>query len=319
MNRDFKMIPIESSQEEWIGIAVAISIILVTIAIFKLSQKKAVPFLDKTRVKVPLQQITNLSPDTVLLRFGLPTPTTVLGLPVGKHFKIFSPNPKGTVPGQWNGKEDNEYEETEIQRSYTPTSSDDELGYVDLVIKVYKAGELPQFPDGGKMSQYLGGLKVGDTIDIQGPFGMIEYKGKGTFMSGRKELQKKHVGMMAGGTGITPMLQVITAILKDPSDPTICSLIFANKTADDILVRDILESLQKKHAPRFKLHFTLDSPPDNWPYSKGFINEDMIKEHLPPPGPDTVVLMCGPPPMVKYACQANLTKLGYSKGDMLNF
>ena len=31
-------------------------------------------------------------------------------------------------------------------RAYTPTSSDDDLGYFDLVIKVYYSNEHPQFP-----------------------------------------------------------------------------------------------------------------------------------------------------------------------------
>ncbi|KAK2121024.1 NADH-cytochrome b5 reductase 3 [Saguinus oedipus] len=39
----------------------------------------------------------------------------------------------------------------------------------------------------------------------------------------------KSVGMIAGGTGITPMLQVIRAIMKDPDDHTVCHLLFANQ------------------------------------------------------------------------------------------
>ena len=49
-----------------------------------------------------------------------------------------------------------------------------------------------------------------------------------------------------------------------------------------------------------------------WKYSKGFINEDMIKANLPEPSDDTIILMCGPPPMVQFACIPNLDKLGYS-------
>lgn len=49
-----------------------------------------------------------------------------------------------------------------------------------------------------------------------------------------------------------------------------------------------------------------------WPYSSGFINDAMLKEHMPPPGPDTQILMCGPPPMINYACVPNLEKLGYT-------
>jgi len=72
---------------------------------------------------------------------------------------------------------------------------------------VYKGGG-EKFVDGGKMSQYLDSLRVGDKMDISGPWGMHEYLGKGNFKSGTKTLQASKVGMMAGGTGITPMLQV---------------------------------------------------------------------------------------------------------------
>lgn len=50
-----------------------------------------------------------------------------------------------------------------------------------------------------------------------------------------------------------------------------------------------------------------------WKYSKGFVSDEMIKHHLPPPSSDTVILMCGPPPMINFACQPNLDKLGYSQ------
>lgn len=41
----------------------------------------------------------------------------------------------------------------------------------------------------------------------------------------------------------------------------------------------------------------------------------MIKDHLPAPAADVQILMCGPPPMIKFACIPNLEKLGY-KPDM---
>ena len=39
----------------------------------------------------------------------------------------------------------------------------------------------------------------------------------------------------------------------------------------------------------------------------------MIQSHLPPPGPDTLILACGPPPMIKFAVAPNLDKLGFEK------
>ena len=50
--------------------------------------------------------------------------------------------------------------------------------------------------------------QVGDSLDISGPWGMHEYLGKGKFKLHKREVTCKKLGMMAGGTGITPMLQV---------------------------------------------------------------------------------------------------------------
>lgn len=159
-------------------------------------------------------------------------------------------------------------------------------------------------------------LKVGDSLDVQGPYGVIEYYGRGEW---KKYGENKHkIGMIAGGTGVTPMLQIIKAILMDKDhDKTEISLLFANQTEDDILVRDMLEDWASQHKERFKVWYTLDRPPLGWSYSTGFIDENMIQEHMPPPSKETLILLCGPPPMIKYACKPNLEKLGYDMKKMV--
>lgn len=59
-------------------------------------------------------------------------------------------------------------------------------------------------------------------------------------------------GMIAGGTGVTPMYQVAKAILKDATDKTQISLLFANVSADDILIEDLLSELQAE-SQQFKV------------------------------------------------------------------
>jgi cytochrome-b5 reductase len=73
----------------------------------------------------------------------------------------------------------------------------------------------PKFPAGGKMSQHLESLKIGDTMSFQGPNGRITYLGGGVFSvkdyaTGGvvSRTAAKAIGMIAGGTGITPMMQV---------------------------------------------------------------------------------------------------------------
>jgi cytochrome-b5 reductase len=46
---------------------------------------------------------------------------------------------------------------------------------------------------------------------------------------------------------------VIASILKDVSDPTTISLLYANQTENDILVHDMLESLAARYPGRFKV------------------------------------------------------------------
>jgi len=283
-------------------------------------------FLTREKQQVPLIEKINISHDTRLLRFGLPQGHS-LGLPIGKHIKITCPNPSDSErkePNKWNGRDDTEAHLKEVTRSYTPTSSEDDIGYFDLIVKIYEGGVKPAFPDGGKMSKYLDRINIGDVITIQGPWGLIEYKTDGEFEYAKKKLngQKIKIGMIAGGTGITPMLQLVRAILeKEQDSPIKVSLIFANQTEADILVRDRLEDLERRFPDRFHLWYTLDNVPEgsSWKYSKGFINKDMIEQHLPKPAEDSLVLICGPPPMVKFACEPNLEALGYGKGDYLVF
>jgi cytochrome-b5 reductase len=130
---------------------------------------------------------------------------------------------------------------------------------------------------------------------------------------------KRYVGMVAGGSGITPMLQILTASLEDPKDQTKFSLVYANQTEEDILCRKTLEDLEARFPRRFKLHYTLDRPPAGWKYSEGFVTAAMLAEHMPPKANDTIVLACGPPPMVQFAVKANLEKLGYEKDSLAVF
>uniref|UniRef100_A0A8D8BX54 NADH-cytochrome b5 reductase n=1 Tax=Culex pipiens TaxID=7175 RepID=A0A8D8BX54_CULPI len=250
---------------------------------------------------LPLIEKEELSHDTRRFRFGLHSGEHVLGLPVGQHIHL-----SATI------------NEELVIRAYTPVSCDDDKGFVDLVVKVYKKGVHPKFPEGGKMSQHLESLAIGDRIAFRGPSGRLQYLGGGKFSI--KKLRKDpaqiyeadKVSLIAGGTGITPMLQLVREVLKKAdSDKTQLSLIFANQTEDDILLKPELDDLAARYPEQFKLWYTLDRPNPDWTQGKGFITDEMIKEHLFAPSPSTLVLMCGPPPMVNYACIPALEKLGY--------
>jgi len=202
-------------------------------------------------------------------------------------------------------------------RAYTPTSSIDEVGYFDLVVKIYFKNVHPKFPNGGAMSQYLDSLPLGSVLDIKGPLGHIEYTGRGNFSVGGKPKFAKKLAMLAGGTGITPIYQVAQAVLKDPEDETEMFVVYANRTEDDILLREELDDWARKYE-RFKIWYVVQEPiKEGWQYSVGFITESILREHIPEGSDDTLALACGPPPMIQFAVQPNLEKMKYDVKDSL--
>ncbi|KPI89685.1 putative NADH-cytochrome b5 reductase [Leptomonas seymouri] len=267
---------------------------------------------------------TEVSHDTHIFRFALDKPGQTLGLPVGQHIVLRA---NCTTAGK-----------TEmVTHSYTPISSDDEKGYVDFMIKVYFANTNPRFPNGGRLSQHMFNMKIGDRMQMRGPQGNFTYLGNGAARiqkPGRGPVTEKvdAYAAIAGGTGITPILQIIRAIKKNKEDRTKVFLVYGNQTERDILLRKELDE-DMKDDDRFHVWYTIDreaSP--GWPYDKGYVSEMMFRKHLPVPdklGDGTVpqnaglkrvmALMCGPPPMVTMAIKPNLEKIGYTADNMFSF
>eukprot|EP01132_Coremiostelium_polycephalum_P003165 gene3165-3963_t len=219
--------------------------------------------------------------NTRIFRFSLPNPSDRLGLPIGQHISI-----RANIAGK------------EVYRPYTPISSDEDLGYFDLMIKVYEKGA---------MSGYIDKLFLGDSIEVRGPKGQFNYTPN----------MFKKIGMLAGGTGITPMLQVVKAILKNPQDKTEVSLIFGNINEEDILLREDLDQLAAKY-PSFKVYYVLNNPPKGWTQGQGFITQEIIQSKFPEPAEGTMVCMCGPPMMNK-AMQGHLASLNYPESSIFTF
>ena len=258
--------------------------------------------------------------DTRIFRFKLPSPSMRLGLPTGQHVTL-----KARVDGK------------PVMRAYTPMTDDSTLGHVDLLVKVYFKNVHPRFPEGGKMSQHLESMKIGDAIEVKGPIGEFIYKEKGHFLINGKPRFCKEISMIAGGTGLTPCYQVLSAILRDPKDTTKVRFLYANRTPDDILARDILEGLAAKHPDRFSLSLTVDkvnseinlSPtvcnsesnlsPTAWKGYVGFVDSEMTKATLFPASDSGICLMCGPPVMLEKACYPALHAMGYAKEDIFCF
>lgn len=211
--------------------------------------------------------------DTKTFCFALPEDATLDMLP-GDHLYVHA-----TIDGKT------------VKRPYTPSSMPGTTGYFDLTVKRYETGSV---------SKYLHDREVGDTVMMSGP------NQGGHWVDG----MAKKVGFVAGGTGITPMISIIRWILGK-SLPVELFLVFANKTEADIIFRDEWDADLREHAT-FHCYHVLEQPPPGWTQGTGRITEDILRKQLPPPGPTTVIFLCGPPPMVD-VLEATLRAIGYSE------
>jgi len=219
-------------------------------------------------------------------RFKLQSDDHELGLPTGQHISLQCINPETGKPHL---------------RSYTPISSNDEKGYFDLVIKIYPTGV---------MGQHLNKMKIGDCIEARGPKGKFTYK----------QNDFTHLCMLAGGSGITPMYQIMQAVVKGKAtDRTRCHLLYGNITEEDIILRKELTDLCNVHTDTVNCYHVLNTPPQDWSQGSGFITKDLIASKFPAPSDARLrVLLCGPPPMIT-AMKKVLAEIGYSDEQVFCF
>ncbi|KAJ3090095.1 NADH-cytochrome b5 reductase [Quaeritorhiza haematococci] len=270
-----------ASGSYFVAIAGVLGVVCVLVLPGFVFQTKKKPALHKTEwSEYPLIDKKQITHNTFQYRFALDSKDQSLGLPIGQHVSIAA-----TIGGK------------EVVRSYTPVSTEADLGYFDLLIKTYPTGMI---------SKYVHEMSIGQKIKVRGPKGFFVYEPN----------MVRSFGMIAGGTGITPMMQIIKAVLSNPADKTEISLLFANVEEIDILLKDELDDLASKH-PQFKVYYVLNKPPENWTGGVGFVTKDMIKERLPAYASDTKILICGPPPMVK-AMQTHCEELGYPKAQVVS-
>lgn len=267
--------------------------------------------LDGSGQRVPLVLISKevVSRDSRIFRFALPAKGLRLGLPVGRHVMLYA-----------------KIDDKLVVRAYTPISSNSEedAGFVSFLIKVYFAGENPAFPNGGVFSQNLENLHLGSQIEMKGPIGHFTYHSDGMFSLGESSTkhQARKFGFIAGGTGITPIYQIMRAILTNASDETKVALIYCVRTANDLLLQAELEQLQSLKPDNCELFFALtemnaeeiaavlaNPPVRNFGTTR--ISLEMIARVI---GSDASHIgMCGPPGMIQYACLPALRQLGYDQ------
>lgn len=185
-----------------------------------------------------------------------------------------------------------------VVRWYTPVSDTSQPGEFTVMIKKY---------DTGKLTPYIHSLSVGDKLAFKGPIKKFAYK----------QNEFEHVGLIGGGSGITPLYQILRHALKDPNNTTKFTLLYGNLTEDDILLRKEFDSLKQQHPDTFNVVYFVDKKKTkDSTVQIGFITKDAVMKYLPSAaekGNKIKVFVCGPPPQMKAISGA---KAGMKQGEL---
>jgi len=246
------------------------------VAVYMLIQDRATPKqlkspLDPEKfVEFKLKKVEPYNHNTAKFVFELPDGQASL-LPVASCLVVKSTDPDALKDSK--GKP--------IVRPYTPISPSEKQGELVLLVKRY---------DNGNASKYIHSLKPGESLSMKGPFPKWDYKIN----------EFDEVALIGGGSGITPLYQVLTRALPDKANKTKFKLLFANVTEDDILPKDEFDALKKKYPDTFDVVYVLDKPDKKWQGPSGFINAELIKKHIAPASlkEKVKVFVCGPPGQV---------------------
>eukprot|EP00977_Amphora_coffeiformis_P023549 scaffold13558_cov177-Amphora_coffeaeformis.AAC.3 len=241
--------------------------------------------------KYKLLNKTKLSRDSCLLRFQVPESRRILGtdptLPT--CLKVDFPLGTDEVTGQ---------HPVVLSKSYSPISHPAVEGYFELVVKEY-----PVQPGGG-VGAFLCHLPVGESVT-----GTIK---KHRVMHGSPQVQGRwnQVGLVAGGTGIAPLLQLVRILLASPADTsTRIHILSINRLEEDILMRHELDRLATDYPNRVFVTYSLTGEQaatsvvdgkrqtneiePNWWFGRGSV--EMARAALPPSTKDgrTMIFVCG--------------------------
>ncbi|CAA9988866.1 NADH-cytochrome b5 reductase, putative [Plasmodium knowlesi strain H] len=275
------------------------------------SMQKA--FLDENSKALKLSKIVKLTNTVRIFIFSYPWEYSNFGLGICKHIKFNGPNQQGKIKGKWNDRDDREKDAKEIFRSYTPIYVDKKKKEVHFVIRIYHPDR--KFVDGGKMSVHLEKMRNNEMVKIAGPFGVLDYKGSNKFTYLSKVVQiKRHIVMIAGGTGMAPFFRLIKHMLlfddREGEHPFV-TLIYANRNEEEILLKEVFDEYERTFE-RFKAVYSIDEcldPAKRDTFENvGYLTENLLRKYIlkyhkldiEVENSDTLILMCGPPPMTAF-------------------
>lgn len=250
-----------------------------------------------------LHSKSTVSWDTRIFRIKLEHDAQTLGLPTGQHLMIRLRDPVTREA---------------IIRPYTPISETSQAGFMDVLVKIYFDTKEQK---GGKMSQAMDALPIGHFIEFKGPIGKFQYLGDGRCTVNAAERHVDKFLMICGGSGITPIFQVLRAVMQNKQDSTQCMVLNGNRLVEDILCKADLDAYVRDNEEKCKLLYTLTKAPEDWQGLRGRIAAPLLKEHA---DRDTfskgnaMALICGPEAMEKSVHQA-LLEIGWKDDELLFF
>jgi len=129
-----------------------------------------------------------------------------------------------------------------VRRAYSICSATHEPIISVLVKRVAK----------GLVSNYLNDyVKIGDVFDVLPP--------NGHFKLTLAKKEKCHYYFFGAGSGITPLISMITSLLENEPQ-TYCHLLYGNRDEDNIIFRKKIDRLQLVYKNRFKVKYILSQP-----------------------------------------------------------
>jgi predicted ferric reductase len=150
----------------------------------------------------------------------------------------------------------------------------------------------------GDFTSTIGDTKVSDSAYIDAPYGRFSFL----------NYDAQELVFIAGGIGITPFMSMIRYIYDRKLEKNV-TLIWGNKTEEDIAFRDELEKIEAEMLSLKIVHIM--SKQDDWPGEKGYVDAEKLKKHISD-FQKSQFLICGPPVMMMSVVKA-LRSIGVPK------
>jgi ferredoxin-NADP reductase len=156
----------------------------------------------------------------------------------------------------------------------------------------------------GEVSPYLAeGIAVGDPIEVRGPIG-------GWFVW--RPAQEEPVQLIAGGSGVVPLMAMIRARALMRSRAPF-RLLYSVRAPQSIIYGDEL-MMRARDDAGLKITFAYTRmAPDGWPRAPKRIDAEIIMASTFPPDAKPSVYICGPTPFVESAADL-LIAAGHDAG-----